>query len=101
MGKAILPTTPDINGLLYLLQLHGGKIISSNELPSDLIAQAKASNRMYVDENSLGYIWEPPFAGRFPMTEKEVELFELCYPIDTDIPNDLTFEKILNKINKG
>lgn len=78
-----------IENLLELLAKHGGSIISSNDLHSDLIAQARASNRMYVDENSLGYIWEPPFAGRFPVTEEEVEMFEWCYPIEVELPESL------------
>lgn len=79
----------EVKQLLEFLAKHGGNIISSNDLHSDLIAQARASNRMYVDENSLGYIWEPPFAGRFPVTEAEVEMFEWCYPIKAEFPESL------------
>ncbi len=78
-----------IENLLELLAKHGGNIISSNDLHSDLINQAIASSRMYVDENSFGYVWEPPFAGRFPMTEEEVAMFEWCYPLPVEVPKHL------------
>lgn len=78
---------------------YGGKIIRTNDLPAELIAQARASNRMYVDENSLGYVWEPPFAGRFPETVEEVKMFEWCYPLPVEVPNDLD-ERIMKKIRK-
>lgn len=98
-GNTMLPAAADMKGLLSLLAQYGGSIISSNDLHPDLIAQARASNRMYVDEKSLGYVWEPPFAGRFPMTENEVELFERCYPIEVELPADLTFENLMKMIN--
>ena len=100
-GNTMLPAAADMKGLLSLLAEHGGSIISSNDLHPDLIAQARASNRMYVDENSLGYIWEPPFAGRFPMTENEVALFERCYPIEVELPAELSFENIWKRINRN
>lgn len=101
-ANPMLPAAADAIGLLSLLAEFGGNIISSNDLHPDLIAQARASNRMYVDENSLGYIWEPSFAGRFPMTEYEVELFERCYPIEVELPSYLTFENLMKRmIKKG
>lgn len=100
-AKRMLAADAGINDLLSMLAEHGGKIISSNDLHPDLIAQARASNRMYVDENSLGYVWEPPFAGRFPMTENEVELFERCYPIEPELPADLNFENLWKRMNRG
>lgn len=78
-----------IENLLELLAKYGGTIISSNDLHSDLINQARSSNRMYVDENSLGYIWEPPFAGRFPENEKEIKMFHWCYPVPVELPEKL------------
>ena len=87
----------DLKRLLEFLAIHGGKIISSNDLHHELIAQARASNRMYVDENSLGYVWEPAFAGRFPMTEEEVKMFEWCYPIEPVMPKDIDVESILKR----
>ncbi len=76
----------DIKHLLELLAKHGGSIISSNDLDSESINQAKASSRMYVDDNSLGYIWEPSFAGLCPVTKAEVEMFEWCYPLPVEMP---------------
>lgn len=99
--NTMLPAAADMKGLLSLLAEYGGSIISSNDLHSDLIAQVRASNRMYVDENSLGYVWEPPFAGRFPTTENEVALFERCYPIEVDLPADLTFENLMKRMNRN
>jgi len=100
-AKPMLPAAADSVGLFSLLAEFGGSIISSNDLHPDLIAQARESNRMYVDENSLGYIWEPQFAGRFPMTENEVALFERCYPIEVELPEDLSFENIWKRINRS
>lgn len=100
-GNTMLPAAADMKGLLSLLAEYGGSIISSNDLHPDLIAQARESNRMYVDENSLGYVWEPPFAGRFPMTENEVALFERCYPIEVELPAELSFENIWKRINRN
>lgn len=100
-ANTMLPAAADMKDLFSLLAEYGGKIISSNDLHHDLIAQSRASNRMYVDENSLGYIWEPPFAGRFPMTVKEVEMFEKCYPIEPELPAELSFENIWKRINRS
>lgn len=79
-----------MNNLFELLSKHGGKIVSTNDLNTDEINQARASNRMYVDEDSLGYVWLPPFHGRFPVTVPEVEMFEWCYPLDVELPEELT-----------
>lgn len=99
-NKPMLPQpATGIQDLLALLVEYGGSIVSSNNLHPDLIAQARASNRMYVDENSLGYVWEPPFAGRFPTTENEVALFERCYPREIELPENFSFEDLWEKIN--
>lgn len=87
----------DLKRLLEFLAKHGGKIINSNDLHHDLIAQARASNRMYVDENSLGYIWEPAFAGRFPTTEDELKMFDWCYPIEPEMSKDIDVASILKR----
>lgn len=91
-----------IQSLLEFLAKHGGAIISSNDLHPDLINQARASNRMYVDKDFLGYVWEPPIAGRFPTNEAELEMFEWCYPLPVEIPKELTspefFERIFKEI---
>jgi hypothetical protein len=89
------------NSLLELLAMYGGKIISSNDLHADLIDQARAAKRMYVDENFLGYIWEPPFAGRFPVTEEEVKMFEWCYPLEVELPEQLKNTDWINRIIEG
>lgn len=84
-----------INTLLNYLAEYGGEIVSSNSLSSEWIEQARASGRLYVDENSLGYVWEPKFKDGFPTTEKEVELFDKWFPINYPIPEDIsTWEKL-------
>ena len=98
--RPMLAADAGINGLLSLLAEHGGAIISSNDLHPDLIAQAKASNRMYIDENCLGYVWEPPFAGRFPRNEKELDLFKRCYPLDFELPEKLKNTDWIDRITK-
>jgi hypothetical protein len=85
----LLAADVSIEKLFSLLARYGGSIISSNDLCADLINQARAAKRMFVDDNSLGYIWEPPFAGRFPETEKEVEMSEWCYPLEVKLPDEL------------
>lgn len=93
-----------IETLLEFLAMHGGSIISSNDLPPELINQARASGRIYIDNNSLGYIWEPPFASRFPTNEKELEMWDWCYPLPAEIPDGKTkeqfFEDMWNNIQK-
>lgn len=91
----------DKETLFGFLAKHGGAIISSNDLHPDLINQARASNRMYVDENSLGYIWEPPIAGRFPENESELEMFEWCYPLPVEVPEYLSSPEFFERIFKG
>jgi hypothetical protein len=73
-----------------LLATHGGKIVSTNDLTEMEITQSRASNRIYVDEDSLGYVWLPPFHGRFPVTASEVEMFEWCYPLEVELPEELS-----------
>lgn len=93
--------TPEVKDLFILLAKHGGSIVSTASLHPNLINQARASNRMYVDENSLGYVWEPPIAGRFPENQQEIEMFEWCYPLDVELPEDLISpQKIFDKIDQ-
>lgn len=80
-------STGAIKQLLDLLGEYGGRIVSSNSLSPDEINQARASSRMYVDENSLGYVWLPPF--EFPTTADEVKLFEAWFPLNVEIPKEL------------
>lgn len=37
----------------------GGYIVSTGQCSTMEIAFARAENRMYVDEDGLGYIWRP------------------------------------------
>lgn len=74
--------------LFEFLAEHGGSIVSSNDLSPDWIEQARASGRMWVDENSLGYIWEPDIK-LLPTTEKEVEEFDRWYPLPIKLPKEL------------
>lgn len=78
-----------IETLLEYLAMYGGQIISSNDLQPEWIEQARASNRMYVDSNSLGYVWEPNFKNGLPTTEQEVEQFEKWYPLPVQLPKEL------------
>lgn len=85
---------PDVNeslalrGLLELLALHKGSIVSSASLDAENIRQAQASGRMYVDENSLGYVWMPEDEF-FPDTPEKVEQFEKWFPLHIEMPESL------------
>ena len=85
-----------IKHLLDLLALHGGKIVSTASLTPEAINQARASGRMYVDEHSLGYVWEPEI-NRFPETAEEVEQFEKWYPLPVELPEHLKDPSFLFK----
>ena len=87
-----------IEKLLELLALHGGAIVSTASLDSMSIRQAQESERMYVDENSLGYVWEPNIE-RMPITEEEVDFFDKWYPISVPVPPELD-KRIIEMINK-
>lgn len=78
----------DIEKLLAFLAQYGGEIVSTAKLTPEWIEQARASGRLYVDENSLGYVWEPDING-FPTTEQKVEEFEKWYPLDVELPESL------------
>lgn len=82
-----------IEGLLELLAAHGGSIVSTASLSPEWIEQARASDRMYVDENSLGYVWEPDIK-RLPETEEEVEWFKKWYPLKVELPPELDDPKL-------
>lgn len=81
-----------INDLLELLAAHNGAIVSTAVLSAMDIRQAQASGRMYVDENSLGYVWMPQIT-RFPETPKEVEEFERWFPLEEPLPINMTLGK--------
>lgn len=87
-----------MKNLFELLSKHGGKIVSTNDLNTDEINQARASNRMFVDEDSMGYVWLPPFHGRFPVTVYEVEMAEWCYPLDVSIPEEWSIEVLKKEL---
>ncbi len=74
--------------LLELLTVHGGKIVCTASMTPEFIRQAQASGRMFVDENSIGFVWEPPIY-KLPETEAEVEFFEKWYPLPVQIPEKL------------
>lgn len=77
-----------IESLLELLALHGGSIVSTASLNQNEINQARAGGRMYVDNNSLGFVWIPELK-MFPDTVKGVELFEKWYPLEEELPDYL------------
>lgn len=89
-----------VNSLLELLAMYGGKIVSTNSLDVHDINQARDSNRMYVDENFLGYVWIPNIKS-FPINEEEIDFFEKWYPLDIEVPKEVTermLERIFNKV---
>lgn len=46
-----------IERLLEMLAANSGAIVSTGSLSEFEIAAAKASDRMYMDDNYLGYVW--------------------------------------------
>ncbi len=78
----------DLQTLLNYLIEFGGSIVSSNSLKPEWINQARASERMWVDENGYGFIWEPEIKG-LPVNKEELAWFERWYPLDVDLPDDL------------
>lgn len=91
---------PTIEGLLSLLALHGGKIVSTASLTIGFINQARFSGRLHVDVNGFGYVWEPEING-LPESEEEVEFFEKWYPLNVPIPEDInTWEKVQERAKK-
>lgn len=76
-----------IKTLLELLAIYGGSIVSTASLKPEWIEQARASGRMYVDENSLGYVWQP--VSKIPTNEQEVKDFEKWFPLDMEMPQEL------------
>ena len=76
-----------IEDLLELLALHGGKIVSTASLKPNEINQARASERIYVDSNSLGFVWMPKID--FPETVEDVKQFEKWFPLEEELPDEL------------
>lgn len=77
-----------IETLLELLAQHGGEIVCTASLNVEQINQARASGRMYVDANGIGFVWEPNLK-RMPETDEEVEFFEKWYPLEVELPESL------------
>lgn len=95
--------TDKIEHLLELLSLHGGVIVCSASCDHEEIRQARASGRMFVDENNIGYIWNPCIK-EMPTNEKEVEFFEKWYPLDIEVDENFyenMLERIFNTIRNG
>lgn len=88
--------------LLELLMTKGGSIVCSASLSEYMVRQAQASDRMYVDENGIGFVWEPAMK-LFLETDEEWAEFEKWYPLEMELPEELKtmdwfFER--QKINK-
>ena len=81
-----------IENLLELLSLYGGTIVSTSRLDQNDIKQATASERMYVDKNSLGYVWMPDVT-KFPETAEEVEQFEKWFPLAEEFPRVIALKR--------
>jgi len=77
-----------IKELLETLALKGGKIVCTAQLDVMEINQARASNRLFVDENGIGFVWDPNILF-FPKTEKEIVDFEKYYPLEEPLPEKL------------
>lgn len=90
LQKQIMTT---ITTLLEYLAQYGGRIVSTNSLSVEDIEQARSGGRMYVDDNSLGYVWEPEIK-QFPETTEDVELFEKWYPLPPKNLKDIDFFKL-------
>ena len=75
--------------LLEYLTLYGGKIVSTAHMEPMWIEQAKASGRLYVDEeNRRGFVWEPDIKD-FPTNETELDFLERWYPLPIDLPGEM------------
>lgn len=86
--------------LFNFLSLYGGNIVSSSSLSPEWIEQAKASGRIYVDVNNLGFVWEPDIKG-FPQTEEEIAFFEKWYPLPCKLPESLIDpKKIIERVER-
>lgn len=88
-----------MDNLLELLALHGGKIVSTASLAPEWIEQARASNRIYVNESGLSFVWEPDIKC-FPETVEEVEWFEKWHPLKIELPEKLKSLDWMNTLNK-
>jgi hypothetical protein len=83
-----------MKNLFELLSKHSGKIVSTNDLSEYEINQARASNRMFVDEDSLGYVWLPPFHDRWPASISEIKMTIWCYPLEVELPESVNLDSL-------
>lgn len=77
-----------LTDLLELLMTKGGSIVCSASLPEYMVRQAQASDRMYVDKNGIGFVWEPQMK-LMPETDEELAEFEKWYPLEMELPDEL------------
>lgn len=68
-----------INNLLEKLIKYGGKIVCTSSLNVDEINQARASNRMFVDDDGFGYVWIPNL--EYPISDEDLKLHIESYPL--------------------
>ena len=84
---------PTIEELLDMIAIDPqGSIVSSAQYDHYMINQARASKRMYVDENGLGFIYIP---SNQVMIERFEELFPLPIPKDVQQRLDEKLKDIL------
>lgn len=95
-----LTAQPDKQGvtvktLFDFLTVYGGSILSTGNLSAMDINQARASGRLFVDENSMGFVWMP--VSKFPETVEEVQEFEKWFPLEVPLPDSLKTADFLFK----
>lgn len=78
----------NVKELLNLLSTYGGEIVCTAALDTDNIKQAQASNRMYVDDDGIGFVWMPKLE-RLPETNEELKFFEKWFPLEMEVPEHL------------
>lgn len=89
-----------IRPLLDLLAEKGGEIVSTASLNQSSIDQARASGRMYVDENGLGFVWMPDIH-LLPTNDAELAEFEKWFPLDVPLPEHLKTPEFMERIVKA
>jgi hypothetical protein len=67
--------------LIDKLIKEGGSIVCSSSLSVEDIRQATATNRFYVDNDGIGFVWIPDTGFLLPETIEQVEAFEKYYPL--------------------
>lgn len=84
--------------LLEKLATEGGMIICTSVMDEEMINQSRASNRLWVNDDGIGYSWEPNRL--LPTTEEEVRLFEEYYPLPVETP-PLDFDELWRRIEEA